>query len=749
MNPITSQIPAVKRPLFIRRPEPVRTLIYCAGAFAVCCVLFAASAAIAQKTLSDVESRELVELLKSMRQGGSSYPIPERAHKCGSPIALQYRAIEHELSPSLRREAAQAVARPSLPFYYDSPGGNFRIHYATSGVDAVLNAGIDNVGPLGVPGADGVPDYVNAVAEIFDSVRTRILGDTLLGNFGYPVPPPDTIFNFVADTNGLYDVYLPNLGGSFFGLTQSETQVADYFLPGNPFSSFTSFIVIDNDYIEPGYSNRFNNYLAKPLDAVRVPAAHEYFHAIHFGIDAFEYGGIPPNARLYWYEMSAVSMEELIYDGINDYYAYLFSFSSPIPFSTPFRVPHRSLQTFHLTNSDRNFAYAYGVFAMFLNDEFGPNLQLGIWRGCGRQGPDFLRAIDSALIAHTNGEYDFSKAFQEFAIRMAFTGSKAQFAPPGRKLDEAEFFPEITDTSRTDVNPPPTTPSPTVHTTYPLIVSPNTQVPPPESNSHTFTLLKNVFTVADGCFRLLAGKSSETPLGVTSRLALIGYPAISGKTAFISTADDDLVFLDTSILVNPFDFDSITQVYRDSFNCHDSVEIQFDALMQDSFRIIITNQFPSVELPDPENFEDAVFIFTQTDTNFANYDISRADPFKFLYLILDSVVATPAHPYGVFASFPNPVTPSDNFVTIGFERSLSQPLADSLTMRATILTEAGEKVRADLSDGGDGLQLGVIWNLRNQSGREVASGVYILLLQLLSADGRVLQSETSKLLVIR
>jgi len=718
--------------------------MYRAGAFAICCALFAASAAFAQKTLSDAESRELIELVKAMRQGGSSYPIPERAYKCGSPIALQYRAIEHELSPSLRREANQALARPSLPFFYDSPGGNFRIHYATSGADAVLNAGIDNIGPLGVPGADGVPDHVNAVAEIFDFVRIRILGDTLLGHFGYPVPPPDTIFNFVADTNGLYDVYMPNLNGLFFGATFPETLAPDYFIQGQPFSSYTSYIHIDNDYIEPGYSNQFNNYLARPLDAVRVTAAHEYFHAIHFGIDRFEAGGNPP--RNYWYEMSAVSMEELIYDGINDYYAYLYNTFNP----TPFREPHRSLQTFSFAGPDADFPYAYGVFVMFLNDEFGPTLMRGIWRGCGRQGPDFLRAIDSALISHTNGEYDFSKAFQEFAIRMAFTGSKAKFAPPGRKLDEAEFFPEITDTTRPGVIPDTTAPSPTVHTTYPLIVTTSAQVPLPESNSHTFTLLKNVFTVANGCFRLFAGKKGTTPPGVTARFAIIGYPSISGKAAFISSVDDGPVFLDTSILVNPFEFDSITQVYRDSFSCHDSVEIQFDVSMQDSFRIIVTNQFASVELPDPEDFEEAVFIVTQTDTNFADYDVSLTSPFQFFYILGDSVTATPAQPYGVFASFPNPVTPSDNSVTIGFDRSLSQPLSIPLMMNATILTEAGERVRADLSDGGDGLQLGVIWDLRNQSGREVASGVYILLLHLLSENGQVLlQSETSKLLVIR
>lgn len=738
------QVSEAKRPSFACHRKSICYSILLrivAALFAVC---FVVSATQAQKTLSDVESKQLLDLVMSMRQGGTSNPPPERAHKCGSPVALQFRALENEFSPALRREANQALARPSLPFFYDSPGGSFRIHYATSGIDAVLNAGTDNVGPRGAPGADGVPDYVNSVAEIFDSVRVRILGDTLLGNFGYPVPPSDTFAS--ADTNFRYDIYTPNLGGNFFGATFAETLVPDYFIQGQPFSSYTSYIQIDNDYVEPSYS-AVNDYVARPLDAVRVTAAHEYFHAIHFGIDAFEFGGSAPNFRFYWYEISSVSMEELLYDGINDYYAYLYNTFNP----TPFREPHRSLQTFSFAGPDSDYPYAYGVFAMFLNDEFGPTLQRGIWRGCGRQGPDFLRAIDSALIAHTNGEYDFSKAFQEFGIRMAFTGSKAKFAPPGRKLDEAEFFPEITDTSRADINPAANVPSPTVVTTYPVIVLPALQEPPPESNSNTFTLFKNVFAVADGCFRLLAGKSNTfTPARVSARLALIGYPANSSGTAFISTADDDFIFLDTSILVNPFDFDSITQMYRDSFICHNSVEIQFDTSMQDSFRIIVTNSQPTVELPDPGNFKEAVFIFTQTSTDYQDYDLSLTTPFHFFYVMTDTTIATSDQPYGVFASFPNPVTQLDNFVTIGFSRSLAQPPSTPLSLDVTVLTEAGEKVRAELFVRESvGVQLEVDWDLRNQSGREVASGVYILLLRLLSDDGQVLQSETSKILVIR
>ncbi|MCH7879408.1 MAG: hypothetical protein IH914_08870, partial [candidate division Zixibacteria bacterium] len=261
--------------------------------------------------------KNYIKALSAMFAGALiSAPVnsADRAIKCG---------LGSEHNQFLRAE--QAV-RPVRQFSYDSPSGYFRIHYDTGGENAVLNSGVDTLGSRGAPGADGVPDHINAVAEIFDSVRAVILGDPTDGGLGYPTPPPDTVFAFVADSNGLYDVYLRNLGGIYFGTTLSETQVPDYFLPGNSVSSFTSYIVIDNDYREPSYSNQFNDFITRPLDAVRVTAAHEYFHAVQFGIDLFEFEDSVSEARFYWYEISAVAMEELLYDGIDDYYSYLYSF---------------------------------------------------------------------------------------------------------------------------------------------------------------------------------------------------------------------------------------------------------------------------------------------------------------------------------------------------------------------------------------------------------------------------------------
>ena len=44
----------------------------------------------------------------------------------------------------------------------------------------------------------------------------------------------------------------------------------------------TAFMVLDNDYQE------IYSYQSRPIEAVRVTCAHEFFHVIHFGIDFTE-----------------------------------------------------------------------------------------------------------------------------------------------------------------------------------------------------------------------------------------------------------------------------------------------------------------------------------------------------------------------------------------------------------------------------------------------------------------------------
>ena len=181
-------------------------------------------------------------------------------------------------------------------------------------------------------------------------------------------------------------------------------------------------------------------YADRPLDAVRVTAAHEFFHAVQFGIDFTEsevYGSGPTaiSAR-YWMEMSATWMEEQLYDNINDYYNYLPYF---------FNDPRLSLQQFNSYADLR--PYANVVFPLFLAEQYGPGIIKSIWLRCraAGPGPQFLFVANAALDSATGGGGDWVTAFREFTLWNWFTGSRANLAPAGLGYSERQAYPAFPD----------------------------------------------------------------------------------------------------------------------------------------------------------------------------------------------------------------------------------------------------------------------------------------------------------------
>ena len=219
--------------------------------------------------------------------------LPEQLPiKCGTPaisdFVLNYDKLDKSLLKSL---GVTLVDRPThLEDSLDSPSGRFRVHYTTTGDDGIQQNGIAN--------------FIEQVAMILDSVYVRII-DSL----GYPSPPLD---GYEPGGDEKYDVYMLNLGAMLYGLTYLDS--LSYGSVGS--KRATSFIELNSD---PGQLWGYENH---PMDAIRVTCAHEFFHAVQFGIDFAESEG-PSFERRYWMEMSAVWMEEEIYDDINDYYYYL------------------------------------------------------------------------------------------------------------------------------------------------------------------------------------------------------------------------------------------------------------------------------------------------------------------------------------------------------------------------------------------------------------------------------------------
>ena len=147
------------------------------------------------------------------------------------------------------------------------------------------------------------------------------------------------------------DVYLDNLGEQ--GL-YGYCEPADENATGN---QVAARCVLDNDYSKDEYG-------ADPLKSLKVTAAHEFFHAIQFGIDISE--------SLWFMEGSAVWMEDYVYDSINDNYQYLGT--------SPIRHPRTSLDSTAST-----FPYGSFIFFTYSAERDDASVVRRYWEGA--EGP--------------------------------------------------------------------------------------------------------------------------------------------------------------------------------------------------------------------------------------------------------------------------------------------------------------------------------------------------------------------------
>lgn len=210
--------------------------------------------------------------------------------RCGTPLKRGLQRDFKQLSLPTQTTLAKYLTAPVLAdeASYLSSAGHFRIHYATTGVDAP---------PLGDLNGNNVPDWVETVAATFEYAYGRY---TLV--YGYrPAPTPN---------NAPYDLYLLNLANyGIYGQTTSTSRLAS---DGYPYAS-GSFIELDNDFADSIYSTY------GPLQSLQLTAAHEYHHAIQFGYN-FYYDT--------WYaEASATWYEDELYDNVNQLYSYLYHWS--------------------------------------------------------------------------------------------------------------------------------------------------------------------------------------------------------------------------------------------------------------------------------------------------------------------------------------------------------------------------------------------------------------------------------------
>ncbi|MCP4632756.1 MAG: T9SS type A sorting domain-containing protein [candidate division Zixibacteria bacterium] len=253
---------------------------------------------------------------------------------------------------------------------YDTPEGHFRIHFDTIGGHAVYEPDID------VDPADGYPDYVNRCAEYFE--ESWMLFDTL----GYTMPPYDGQNGGGTD---LYDVYMHHYAGAY-GVTFPEDRSNQYPDRSN---SYTSYIYVDPNYNGFGYPDR-----TLPL---KVTVVHEFYHAVQFSYNLW--------ADIWFMENSSTWSEDVLYDDVNDNYAYLSYF---------FNVPHYA-------HSTENGAHEYGMFVwpQYIFQNYGIDAMRIIWE------ETVYEAVDDALDIYFGSHGStLQETYRDFIRWNYFTGSR-------------------------------------------------------------------------------------------------------------------------------------------------------------------------------------------------------------------------------------------------------------------------------------------------------------------------------------
>ncbi|GAA5117574.1 hypothetical protein GCM10023339_28630 [Alloalcanivorax gelatiniphagus] len=272
-----------------------------------------------------------------------------------------------ELRGAERRQATVLLARPTdgftdpQGFGYDQPEAppvcNTRlcIHYVPTGPDAPPS-----------------PDWPATNLSVMDSVWS-----TEVDQMGFRPPVRDGS----KGGNGLFDVYLKDLGGDLYGFCAGERRVKKRTASG--------YCVLDNDFAATQFPN------GTPLDNLLVTAGHEFFHAVQY---AYDYAEDP-----WMMESTATWMEERIATQVNDNRQYL-------PASQIYS-PQIPLDAFSQTNG---FQYGNWVFWEYLSNRYSTGIVKKAWKQAGTLKGDgdkySLQAIDRAL----KGKGGFQKNYAKY-----------------------------------------------------------------------------------------------------------------------------------------------------------------------------------------------------------------------------------------------------------------------------------------------------------------------------------------------
>ena len=425
--------------------------------------------------------------------------------------------------------------------------GYLRFHYSTSGTHAVANSDTNN---------NSIPDYIDQMVDVFAHVAS-----IQLDSFLYSEPPSDSWYPANSDNGGSnhYDVYIRNLQSNVYGYVSPENFAQSGSFGDNENSSTTELNAL-NSYM--ALRNNYNGFPGTEEESIKVTAAHEFHHAVQSGYDGFE--------AQWLMEATAVSMEEQVYDEINDCYQYLPSW---------FNEPHKSL------DDQSDHWYGSFIYPQYIYEHLGGYLTLRkIWQKSilndSYYGDYSHRAISLALSSEGSS---FKDALNKMVVanRVMSSNSNAGVFT----YEEAEAYPVSGPTTFTEITYTAGTPQSVTSTNLnrfasqytrlissdPVIASlSNTTGPDSDLNMHA------IISYEDNSWTVYSGNEINIdPTGASSvYLAIVSQDTSGNNWDYqVDISDGELSIEDQNI---PSSI-SVSQNYPNPFNPSTSfnVEIPF------------------------------------------------------------------------------------------------------------------------------------------------------------------------------
>ena len=323
----------------------------------------------------------------------------EEHEKCAFGLVNQIRENYNKFNAEQKTVLQKLLQRPVTDTSVFSPSGRFKIHFSKSDQPDYIP---DNIRETLT--ASQIPTYKKLYLDSL-GVAADSAYNYEVNILGYPAPPSDN----GAGGDDKYDIYIQNLGNRTYGYTDGDEQITD--------NTFTSYVVMDND---------FSDYNTKRIDAARVTIAHEFHHMIQIGDYIFR------SEDQFYYEITSTSMEEFVFDSINDYYNDLATFMY-----TP--------QTAFPLHS----GYDLAIWNLFLSSEFDVDIIKRTWELMPQE-----RALNAIASAISERGSSFKKEFATFGYWLYFTGSRAL---PGKYFEEAANYPQVTPFITLSFDKPETT----------------------------------------------------------------------------------------------------------------------------------------------------------------------------------------------------------------------------------------------------------------------------------------------------